>query len=204
MDTVPLRGRTICLAPTVESDLGELSARLQEHDNVRLFRHVYCSGAETTSPGESVDMGTILSTSKLCENTYTVRSMASSQAIAWTVFTLSPTSLECAVFVSRRHRPEVCAELLSLTGILAFEQLGRNRLDVKVGASDNVPGETAKRLGGSLIGVMARQMLMSDARVRESTERGDYALYTTTSAQWPAVKEATEAWLSSLPDYHEW
>jgi RimJ/RimL family protein N-acetyltransferase len=91
-------------------------------------------------------------------------------------------------FGASLRRSAAATEAIYLLAAHAFDQLGYRRLEWKCDALNQASRRAAERFGFRFEGVFRRHMVVKG-------RNRDTAWYAITDEEWPAVREAFEAWL---------
>lgn len=101
-------------------------------------------------------------------------------------FEIGPTWI-----VPRHQRTRVNTEAKSLQLAFAFEALGAARVELKADVRNQRSRTAIARIGAHCEGVLRSHMR------RPNGSLGDYALFSIVEAEWPSIKSALEAKLST-------
>ena len=92
-------------------------------------------------------------------------------------------------FGSSLRRSSAATEAIYLLAAHAFDELGYRRLEWKCDALNQASRRAAERFGFAYEGVFRHHMVVKD-------RNRDTAWYAITDDEWPAIREAFQAWLS--------
>jgi RimJ/RimL family protein N-acetyltransferase len=92
-------------------------------------------------------------------------------------------------FGASLRRSVAATEAIYLLAAHAFDELGYRRLEWKCNALNQASRRAAERFGFTFEGVFRQHMVVKD-------RNRDTAWYAITDEEWPAIRDAFEAWLS--------
>jgi RimJ/RimL family protein N-acetyltransferase len=92
-------------------------------------------------------------------------------------------------FGASLRRSVAATEAIYLLAAHAFDELGYRRLEWKCNALNQASRRAAERFGFTFEGVFRQHMVVKD-------RNRDTAWYAITDDEWPAIRDAFEAWLS--------
>jgi RimJ/RimL family protein N-acetyltransferase len=94
--------------------------------------------------------------------------------------------------VPRHQRTRVNTEAKSLQLAFAFETLGAARVELKADVRNERSRTAIARIGARCEGVLRSHMRRANGSL------GDYAMFSIVEAEWPSIKSALEAKLSTI------
>ena len=161
--------------------------------NLRLFNQIY-----KATPNTASEFGALLSNpppSATCHTVFTFsdRTSTTSKPLGWSILYYATDAMEAtgAVFMPLHSLPGAFERSIEAIWVIWWQAMdtGFRRVDTRT-VPDRSYGVSEGMHGFDLVGIAKRYMITQKTEV--------YDQYTITSARWPDLKVAGEAWLFTI------